>query len=144
MSRRTRRALLLAAPVALAVLAVALGLLWARTAITRENAAKVKAGMTLAEVEQVLGGPARDETTGLVAYAEYEAADGGPETVRRWNALRRRVAAEPGLARMAWVSDEVWLETLADADGRVVLCARMPVRRIDGGPIAAVRRWLGR
>jgi outer membrane protein assembly factor BamE (lipoprotein component of BamABCDE complex) len=63
----TRRRLLLFALIAVAVvLAVGVWLLWPRTAITRENAAKIQAGMTLAEVEAILGGPARDEMTGRV------------------------------------------------------------------------------
>jgi hypothetical protein len=42
-------------------------LLWPKsTAITRESAAKIQKGMTLAEVEAILGGPARDDTTGLI------------------------------------------------------------------------------
>lgn len=65
-----RRLLLLALPVGLLVLAIGVGLLWPRTAITRENAAKIEPGMTLAEVEAKLGGPARDETTGPVEREE--------------------------------------------------------------------------
>jgi hypothetical protein len=43
-------------------------LLWPRTAVTRENAPKVRVGMPLAEVEAILGGPARDEATGPVTW----------------------------------------------------------------------------
>lgn len=35
-----------------------------RTAITPKNAAKIQVGMTRSEVESILGGPARDESTG--------------------------------------------------------------------------------
>jgi hypothetical protein len=62
MSTRTRRRLLLFILASVAVLAVGAWLLWPRTAITRENAAKIKEGMTLAEVEAILGGPARNES----------------------------------------------------------------------------------
>src|SRR3954465_7795793 len=41
-------------------------LLSPRTAITQENAARIPAGMTLAEVEAILGGAGRDESTGLL------------------------------------------------------------------------------
>src|SRR6516165_8145364 len=54
MTRRTRRLLLFTMP-ALALLAVGVLLLWPRTAITRENAAKIREGMTRAEVEAILG-----------------------------------------------------------------------------------------
>ena len=59
----TRRRLLL--PSLLACLATLAVVLWPRTAITPENAAKIQAGMTLTEVEALLGGPARDEGMGV-------------------------------------------------------------------------------
>ena len=46
---------------------------WPRSVITRENAAKIRPGMTGAEVEALLGGAARDETGGSV---EAESLDG--------------------------------------------------------------------
>jgi hypothetical protein len=36
--------------------------------ITRQNAERIHAGMTLTEVEAILGGPARDESTGPLLY----------------------------------------------------------------------------
>jgi hypothetical protein len=57
-----RRLLILAVAGTVVMLAVGAWLFWPRTAITRENAAKIQRGMTLAEVEAILGGPARDET----------------------------------------------------------------------------------
>jgi hypothetical protein len=60
MTRRTRR-LLIALPLAVALSLAVAWLLWPRTAITRENAARIQEGMTLAEVEAILGGPAREE-----------------------------------------------------------------------------------
>lgn len=53
MSRR--RLLLFGVPVAFVVLGVRIGLALPRTAITQENAAKIQLGMTLAEVEAILG-----------------------------------------------------------------------------------------
>jgi hypothetical protein len=64
MTRRARRMLLFGLPAAVVAVAVSAWLLWPRTAITRENADKIRMGMTLAEVEAILGGPARDESTG--------------------------------------------------------------------------------
>jgi hypothetical protein len=61
----TRRGLLL---FGLLLGSLALGasvwLLWPRSAINAENAAKIQGGMTVSEVEAILGGPSRDETAG--------------------------------------------------------------------------------
>jgi SmpA / OmlA family len=67
-----RRLLLLALPVALVLLGVSGWALWPRpSAITRENFKKIEPGMTLAEVEAILGGPARSETWGAEAGWTY-------------------------------------------------------------------------
>src|SRR6516162_7726428 len=70
-----RRLLLLCLPVSLAALGLAAWLLWPRTAITPENAEKVQRGMTLAEVEAILGGPARDDATGPLTSDLSEAVE---------------------------------------------------------------------
>jgi len=79
----TRRRLLfglLAAVVALAVVVM----LWPPSAINRENKSKLRHGMTQAEVEAILGGPARDEVGGkpprfLVKIPENQKEWIGPE-----------------------------------------------------------------
>src|SRR4051812_18163811 len=59
-----RRWLLLGMVVAAAVLAAGLWLIQPpRSAINGENAAKIRRGMTLAEVEAILGGPPRADST---------------------------------------------------------------------------------
>ena len=61
----TRRRLLLFGMLAIAtVFAVAVWMLWPRPGITRANAMRIEVGMTRADVEAVLGGPARDESVG--------------------------------------------------------------------------------
>src|SRR5690242_10055806 len=61
-----RRALLLGTAGVVAALALAVWVGWPRTsAITKENVAKIKDGMTQAEVEVILGGAARDDSDGL-------------------------------------------------------------------------------
>ena len=61
---KRKRLLLFGLLTTVALIAVAPGvwLLWPHTAITRENAEKIENGMTLADVEQLLGGHARNES----------------------------------------------------------------------------------
>src|SRR5882724_3097118 len=54
----TRRRLLVFGPLA-SLLVLGMRSAWPRTAITRANAARVQKGMTLDQVEAILGGPAR-------------------------------------------------------------------------------------
>jgi hypothetical protein len=60
MTHRCRFAILSLVAVAV-VVAAWVWLFWPRTAITLENARKIRPGMTLAEVEAILGRPERDE-----------------------------------------------------------------------------------
>lgn len=56
MSKRRRVLVLVAVAVTVALLgASGVWLIWPRTAITRQNAAKIQAGMTRTEVEAILG-----------------------------------------------------------------------------------------
>jgi hypothetical protein len=120
MSPRTRRLLLIAVPAFLAALGVGLWLLWPRTAITPENAAKIQPGMALAEVEAILGGPARDE---------------GPEQRTAVNIQSVRPDRE-------WNSAQVSVWVFLDAEGRVRDCRAILVPRAPR-PLDRLRRWLG-
>ena len=53
------------------------------SSITRANAERIHEGMTLAEVEAILGGPARDESTGPLVYDA--GLDICPEILWRWD-----------------------------------------------------------
>ncbi len=134
-----RRLLLLALPVGLLVLAIGVGLLWPRTAITRENAAKIEPGMTLAEVEAKLGGPARDETTGPVE--REEPPEFAPPDARgiRWRITFTDMRS--GLQR--WESDQARVWVHFDENGRVTDCREFPMHRVEEGPLDMLRRWLG-
>jgi hypothetical protein len=68
---RSRRLLFAVAIAALAIgvwLVWLVWLVWPRSGITRENAARIQNGMTLEEVEVILGGPARDDATGPATW----------------------------------------------------------------------------
>jgi hypothetical protein len=140
MTRRTRR-LLIALPVALALSLAVAWLVWPRTAITRENAEKIQEGMTLAEVETILGGPPRDETTGPVVLDPdlIEPGAGWEGSLQgRWLDF---MFVEPPAKRVMWHSDQVvvWVPWHA---GCVNACDYFPLRRADESPIDMIRRWL--
>src|SRR5436305_330604 len=107
----TRRRLLLLSLAAIAVVLMVAWLLWPRTGITRENARRIELGMTLAEVEAILGGPARDESSGPLTHdlgpIHVALSHGGPEgfpAAQRW---------------LRWKSDSVTVDVTV-CDGRVI------------------------
>jgi hypothetical protein len=112
--------------------------LWSRpTAINRENAAQIQVGMTLAEVEAVLGGPPRDDGNGVLAF---QRVDGSEATMTR-SELRGALNQLPDVKH--WLSDEVLIEVTLDHAGRVTSITVDPVRLAHLGPIDRLRRWLG-
>jgi hypothetical protein len=122
----TRRRLLLFGLLA-AVTGLGGWLLWPRSAITRENAAKIQIGMTLAEVEAILGGPARDDSTG-----PFEG---------EWP---RDFKFDPTNPDADWHSDTVLVLVRLDGRNRVKSFEVLPVRRSDGeSSLDVIRRWLG-
>jgi hypothetical protein len=148
MTPRRPRLLLFAVSAGLVALAVGAWLFWPRTAITRENAAKIQPGMTLAEVEAILGGPAREETTGQVTLDQDDTPAGGASAVIR--ALRERQLVDlldwttlgPRVPR--WQSNHVLVWVRFDAEGRVAEFSTFPMRRAAEGPLDRLRCWLGR
>jgi hypothetical protein len=123
-----RRLLLLVLLVGSLVLGVGAWLVWPRTAITRENAAKIHVGMTLAEAEAILGGLARDEMTGRILSDEF--AD-EPDKNQRWRIWDETLieARKQGLRELQWRSDHVLVWVLTDPAGRVFGHHVMPLRR---------------
>src|SRR5947209_1331884 len=77
MTKRPRRLLVLAVLSTAASLAVGVWWVWPRTAITRENAARIEKAMTLAEVAAILGGPHADAPVTLAGWP-----DDGPRPAR--------------------------------------------------------------
>jgi len=117
----SRRALLWLAGVTLVALALLLTdrLLW-QPGLTEENVRRIRPGMTLAEVETLLGGPATWE---LDMRDEQGAAALGYRWLRHWE------------AEGAVVDVEFF------ADGRVM--AAGGGRRTPPGPLARLCTWLG-
>jgi hypothetical protein len=113
------RRLVLVLVAGIALLAFGVWLLWPRTAITRENAAKILPGMTLAEVEAILGGPARDETPKRPLVVKIQGVHPDCE----------------------WNSDQVSIWLHLDAEGRVRECRAIPVPAQSG--LNRLRRRLG-
>ncbi len=118
-------------------LAIMAWLLWPRpTAINRENAAKIQEGMTLAEVEAILGGPPRDDGVGLLAF---QRADGTEGTMPRSEFNDSLNLPD----EKHWLSDEVLIGITLDQAGRVAGVTVEPVQLASEGPLDRLRRWLG-
>jgi hypothetical protein len=132
---RRRRLLLLGLPAALMVALLAAWLLWPRTAITRANAARVENGMTLVEVEAILGGPARDESSGELQ------PDGGWQEVRRLMVMEMIRSDDPQYR--LWKSNTLLIGVHLAADGRVYSTESVPVQRVHESPFDRLRRWIG-
>jgi outer membrane protein assembly factor BamE (lipoprotein component of BamABCDE complex) len=114
--------------VVLAVLGTGVWFLMApRSSITQANADKIQEGMTLEEVETILGGPARDEATELTAF---HAIDIRSNTV---------VTNPP----RDWVTDRVVVRVRFDPLGRVGDVVTLDNARLRESRIDVVRRWMG-
>ena len=108
-------------PTTLLVVSAIVLLLWPQSAITRDNAAQIRPGMTVSEVEEILGGPARDEA---------------PE----WAPMRQMFqSVRPDLE---WSSDQVSVRVYLEADGRVKESRAIPAPPGSRDIVARLRRWL--
>jgi hypothetical protein len=154
MNRRRHRRLLLFfglfAGIAIAVL-LATWLLWPHPSITRENAAKLTKGMTLSEIEALLGGPERIKTTGPTEGDADDNGDDGPDAERLaserfLNALTHTARSHRSRidsTKHTWGSDSVAIFVVFDADQRVIDFAVRPLRRAPESPLDKLCRWLG-
>jgi hypothetical protein len=111
--------------------------------------------MTLAEVEQLLGGPARDESTGPLAgdadgkvYADDREQPVDSDTgtlmlsvMREMAALTFKLGRRPD-GNLFWVSDQVFIQVVFDEDDRVFGVATISARRADESPLDVIRRYL--
>ena len=133
-----RRLLLFGVPLALVAIGVSGWLLYPTTAITRENAAKIQDGMTRRQVEAILGGPPRDETTGPI-LPEDDSLDG-------WGLfmLMMEPKKHPTTARQPcyWFSDHVTVMVYFHNDGHMDFHMELAMRRRPENPLELLRRWL--
>jgi hypothetical protein len=136
---RRRRFLFLSLAAAVVALAIGVWLLWPRTAITWENYERIQIGMTLAEVEVILGGPARDESTGPLVPASPDVDDSQVDLFPVSYNWRVLVRSRP----MCWTSDRLMARVDFDDAGRVAGMDHLAVRRADEGILDRLRRWLG-
>ena len=138
----TRRRLLpLTLFAALVLLSVCGWMLWpAPSAISREAFEKIQPGTTLAEVEELLGGPARDESSGPRIKV------GDPPAAAESSVYLFHL--ETGSTRLRhpcklWESDRVVIRVDFDREFRVTGKECLNVRRIQAPPLDVLRRWLG-
>src|SRR6266566_3187740 len=121
-----RRLFLFGLLVALLVVGAGVWLLWPRTAITRENAAKIEVGMTLGEVEAILGGPPRNDV-GRKLEPDF---DSDPiENERLAGVMEEEAFATEPFDRdlLQWRSREVVFMAVFD-NGKVTARAAFPAR----------------
>jgi hypothetical protein len=137
----TRRRLLLVVLAGLLALGVGVWLLWPESAINAGNFAKIRVGMTLTEVESLLRGPERDDSSGpvevlfdehiAVAVVDDVPGQTGPGA-----------QDSPKLPRV-WTSDRLVIRLWLDTDGRVISGHAAPVRRFQDSLVDRVRRRIG-
>ncbi len=133
---RRRRFLFLALSLAAVMVGLPMGM-WLMprlpsTAITRENAERIESGITLGDVERILGGPARDECSGPVKDDEggFNTIDFPPDDDLTGTAQS-----------MQWKSDRVSVTIDLDAHNRVICCDIAAIRRET--LLETLRRWAG-
>jgi hypothetical protein len=136
----TRRRVLLLGSVAV-VVALVVGW-WAvprPSAINPENAAKINEGMTLAEVEAILGGPPLDESTMGILRDAVTNDEAIPRRIEgpRWGAGKR----DGSIHR--WASDAAYIRIIGNTAGGVWAVDWVRVRLEPQGGLDALRRWLG-
>jgi hypothetical protein len=137
-------------PVVLVAVVMAMPLairLWAPrgsgSGINRENCKRIQVGMTLAQVEEIMGGPARSEVTAYLDVVGDElTVYPGPGRVYVSANGAVNLILDDG-DRM-WASDDAFVWLVLDDDGRVKWVESYDVRPVGSRPTAMERlhRWL--
>lgn len=121
------------------------------TAITRANYDRIQVGMTRQEVDDIMGGPPRNEATDAQFVSMWEIEKDGSlvEVDRRYAIMvdrhtRHGFYKMHGLGYGRWVNDQINVWVFFDPQGRVqkkegqVLdCRTIP-------PWTRLRKWIGR
>jgi hypothetical protein len=130
---------------AVAVLAGA-RLLWPRSAITAKTAEKVRPVTTLAEVEAILGGPARDESTGPTERDDDPGAagpGGGGVIGFAWALGPSLPDGNPCELRKMWATDHLMVVVDFNGGGRVTAKRTFRTHLVRETLRDRLRRWLG-
>jgi hypothetical protein len=136
-----RRVLLLGSVAVVAALVVTWWALPRPSAIHQENAAKVKEGMTLAEVEAILGGPPRDEST-MGILRDAVTLDDAIQAKSRIDGPRQGTGKPDGSIHR-WASDAAYIRIIGNTAGGVWTVDWVPVRLESDGILDALRRRIG-
>ena len=144
-----RRLILFGLLSAFLLMGVGAWILWTRpppTAITLENASNVRPGMTLNEVELILGGPQRNDSTGPTCICYYEIGENDePQRTPEWYSCGptpRAFDCHAWWAAHFWQSDCAWIRIGLTGDGRVEWIIANPCQRVRVSPLAMLRHWL--
>ncbi|HYT90030.1 MAG TPA: hypothetical protein VEL76_15090 [Gemmataceae bacterium] len=133
MKRWTRRVAWVG--IALTVVVLALGvterLLW-QPGVTEANVRRLRAGMTLQEVENLLGGPSGN-------YSRIPDEEAGLWTI---DPNRPDLNRQFFIGREVWIGDAVAVAVWFDAQGRVV--RKESYQTLNRGPLQGLRDLLGR
>ena len=111
--------------------------LWSRERVTRQNFGKIRVGMSMAELHQVLGPPDyRVVQSGLV---------NGPESYSTNSFLSEEERRQRGFRdyqHLQWTSSDLTIVAISDAEGLVVCRYTGPGQKTDW--IAFLQYWLTR
>jgi outer membrane protein assembly factor BamE (lipoprotein component of BamABCDE complex) len=126
-----RRLLMVAVLVTLVLLGVSAWALWPReqSAITRANAEKIQVGMTLAEVQTILGGPPRMEGSLTRPFG--------------WNLDAQQRGAEVAVATHTWIGLHAKVEVGVNGNGRVISLSTRHPADDDASLFDSFRRRFG-
>lgn len=118
-----------------------------RTAITRANYLQIQVGMTHQQVEEVLGGPSRDEMGGAelttVQLIQEDGSRGEEmpgEPLRRWSRFRSEGFDRPP---QIWISNQALVRLEFDRANRVANKTGMDLEYAPLPLFTRLRRWFG-
>lgn len=121
--------------VAVAIVGVVMWAVWPATPISQANFERIATGMTDAEVYTILGGPPRNEATGVLRDSENTKGFARIESGSLW--LRNDLGEG-----CIWLSDNAVVHVEFDDTGHVVRKEFMEVSVERESVLSRLRRWL--